>query len=69
MTSERDPGRAAMEAEEEVRMLAAQASDRRQEAARRARNAALAGDENARKALADDYAAVNARERRRAGRR
>lgn len=66
MASLRDPGRAAMEAEELARAELNAAQARRQVQARRARERALAGSETARRELAADYAAVNAVERRRA---
>lgn len=69
MGSVRDPGRAAMEAAELARAQASQRSEKTQKAARRTRESRLKGNPAARKALAQDYAAVNAKERNRAERR
>lgn len=68
MGSVRDPGRAAMEAAELARAQEARRQAIRQANARRARERALRGSEAARRELAKDYAAVNARERARAER-
>lgn len=66
MASLRDPGTAAMEADELARAQASVVAERNQKAARRSREAKLKGNPAARRDLAKDYAAVNAKERRRA---
>lgn len=66
MAEVRDPGRAAMEAEELARATEAARQTKRQAAARRTRETRLKGSPAARRELAQDYAAVNEKERRRA---
>lgn len=68
MGSVRDPGTAAREADELERARLSAAQERRQVQARRARENAMRGDENARRTLAADFAAVNDKERARAQR-
>lgn len=57
-----------MEADELERARLSAAQERRQVQARRARENAMRGDENARRTLAADFAAVNDKERARAQR-
>lgn len=68
MGSVRDPGTAAMEAQELERARLSVAQDRRRAEAHRARERAMKGDDSARRELAKDYAAVNDKERARAQR-
>lgn len=58
MASLRDPGRAAMEAEELARATESARQDKRQASARRARERRMKGSTAARKALAADFGAV-----------
>lgn len=68
MGSVRDPGRAQMEAEELARAKLSASQGKNQAKARRARERRLRGNPAARKALAQDYAAVSEKERLRAER-